>query len=234
MRARRLPHAEAWAHGRGLWRAPALGRGRPTLRPTKNVLLAGKATVVTQDVKGEPSKRCGAGSGAGQVARARSPGGTLPPSGAKLGPLPPPTAALPAAAPCPRSWLKLKTQFGENVLIVESETSDFGAIRSGDNVAIKGVWLSRGAGGVRAVSGHTRADSSYCFVGTGLEKVTTKARNLARPAVACERRGGGSGGWAPCLVCRAAPCSCLPAGLLVGGRCSSMRLLHSACHAGAR
>ena len=146
---------------------------------------------MTQDVKGEPSKRCGAGSGAGQVARARSPGGTLPPSGAKLGPLPPPTAALPAAAPCPRSWLKLKTQFGENVLIVGSETSDFGAIRSGDNVAIKGVWLSRGAGGVRAVSGHTRADSSYCFVGTGLEKVTTKARNLARPAVACERRGGG-------------------------------------------
>ena len=83
------------------------------------------------------------------------------------------------------------------MLVLEGETSDFSGIRSGDNVAIAGVWLSRGAGGVRAVSGYTRAESTYCFVGTGLQKVQSAARHAAKPMVACEWVGRGAGG---CLL----------------------------------
>lgn len=97
--------------------------------------------------------------------------------------------------PPPRRWLKLRTPYGENVLVLEGQTSDFSGIHSGDNVAIAGVWLSRGAGGVRAVSGYTRAESTYCFVGTGLQKVTSAARHAAKPMVAGERRRARGKGW---------------------------------------
>ena len=47
----------------------------------------------------------------------------------------------------------VKTSYGDNVVVLESPKEKFTGIRSGQQVELEGVWLSRGAGGVRPVSG---------------------------------------------------------------------------------
>ena len=63
----------------------------------------------------------------------------------------------------------MRTGFNERVLVLETKPGDFGGIQSGQEVEMEGVWLSRGAGGWRAVSGFTSAQSSYTFVSTKIK-----------------------------------------------------------------
>lgn len=74
----------------------------------------------------------------------------------------------------------MRTEFGENVLVLGGAEMDNLAIESGSTVSLTGAWMSRGSGGVRLFSGHTEAQSQYCFVGEA-----RGGRGAARGRCAC-------------------------------------------------
>lgn len=101
------------------------------------------------------------------------------------------------ATPCCRRLLNVVTDLGEQVLILGDAALAAGAqearFAGGARVSLQGVFLSRGAGSVRVVSGHPIARAQYCFAGNNISALTPSrslARGAAAQTVTCEWSGG--------------------------------------------
>lgn len=111
-------------------------------------------------------------------------------------------AAAPAASdPTPsgpprRRFLNVQTDLGEQILILGDAAQAAGKhealFAGGARVSLQGVFISRGAGAVRVVSGHPVAKAQYCFAGNNIS-IAAPSRSAARAAAAqtvtCERVG---------------------------------------------
>lgn len=83
----------------------------------------------------------------------------------------------------------MKTDYGENVLILGDAALAATTVESGSRVSLEGAWMSRGAGAVRVFSGTPVAKSQYCFVGATINTTTPgpgAATAASAQAVACE------------------------------------------------
>ena len=103
-----------------------------------------------------------------------------------------PALTLHAARTRCRRLLNVKTDLGERILILGDAAQAIAQdakFVSGTRVSLEGVFVSRGAGAVRVVSGQPIAKAQYCFVGNGINKTATSlsaVRAAAAQMVTCE------------------------------------------------
>ena len=96
----------------------------------------------------------------------------------------------------------MQTDLGEKVLVLGDAAKGIAkqeGFVSGARVSLEGVFISRGAGAVRPVSGAAVAKAQYCFVGNDIAKTApsaaeARAAAAGPPTVTRERAAGVAAG----------------------------------------